>query len=102
MNTPRARRALKGGAAILAALALAACSLFESKTEYVPVQVKVPIEIPCSADPGAEPQWATRIMPHVDPATGENLDVAVKRQAVEIEQRKGYEEKLKAANAGCR
>lgn len=101
MNTPRARAA-KGGAAILAALALAACSLFERKVEYVPVNVKVPIEVPCSADPGPEPQWATKDMPHVDPATGENIDVAVKKQAVEIEQRKGYEQKLKAANEGCR
>ena len=87
---------------MVAVAALPACSLFERKVEYVPVNVKVPIEVPCSADPGPEPQWATKSMPHVDPVTGENLDVAVKKQAVEIEQRKGFEEKLKAANAGCR
>lgn len=85
-----------------ALLLLVSCAAFEPKVEWVPYQVKVPIAVPCSATVPPEPDWATKAMPHVDPATGEGLDVAVDKLVIEREQRMGYEEKLKAATDGCR
>lgn len=71
------------------------------ETVYQPFEVKVPIEVPCAANLPAEPDWATRGMPRVDPKTGEGIDVAVDKMAAELHQRKAFEEKQAAAVKGC-
>jgi hypothetical protein len=87
---------------IILLLATGCASFGERPVEYVPFEVKVVVETPCAANLPAEPAWATKGMPRVDPATGANIDVAVDKLTAEREQRKGYEAKLKAAVEGCR
>lgn len=83
------------------AVLLAGCGMFEQRIEYKPFEVRVPIEVPCAAQIPAEPEWATKDMPHVDPKTGKNLDVAVDKLTAEREQRIGYEDQVKKAVKGC-
>lgn len=70
-----------------------------TKVEYVPFEVRVPVAVPCAAQIPAEPDWAAKGLPH---ATAENIDKHVDALLAERHQRKGYEEKLKAATDGCR
>lgn len=87
----------------LAGLAVAGCGLFKSAPiEYVPYEVKVAVPTPCAAAIPPAPDWATKNMPHVDPKTGEGIDVAVDKLTAEREQHLGYEKKLRAATDGCR
>jgi cell division protein FtsW (lipid II flippase) len=88
-------------AVLLGAILCAGCGMFEQRIEYKPYPVKVPIEVPCAADLPADPVWATKDMPRVDPKTGENLDVAVDKLTAERKQRIGHEAKLKEAVKGC-
>lgn len=86
--------------ALLVVLLLFGCAA--PRTEYVPYEVKVEIAVPCTVEDPAEPEWATRDMPRVDPKTGEGIDLAVDKLIAERLQYQGYAKKLKAANAGCR
>lgn len=88
-----------GVGAALAALALVGCA--GTKVVYQPYEVRVPVAVPCAAPAPEAPDWATRGMPHVDPKTGTNLDIAVDKLVAEREQRRGYEDKLRAAVKGC-
>lgn len=97
MNTPCRGSTAKGGAAMLAALALGGCSLLEPKVVYEPYEVKVAVEVPCAAALPAEPAWATKALKKDN--TG---DDKAKALLAERKQREGYEEKLKAAVDGCR
>lgn len=96
MNSP-ARQVVASLA--LAGLAVAGCA--GKEVVYQPFEVKVPVEVPCAAQLPAEPQWATRDMPQVDPVTGVGIDVAVDKMASELHQRKAFEEKQRAAVRGC-
>lgn len=69
-------------------LALAACS-----TTTKTVEVKVPVPVPCVVENVEEPVYPV--------ATGQTLFERVKVLLAEIEMRKAYELKLKAAVAGC-
>lgn len=82
---------------------LPGCALFKSAPiEYVPYETKVPIPVPCVAAIPPEPDWAAKNMPHVDPKTGEGIDVATDKLTAERKQRIAYEKKLIAATDGCR
>jgi hypothetical protein len=83
--------------ALALASSLAGCGAFDRKVEYVPYETKVPVAVPCAAQVPAEPAWATSTLRKVD-----TLDDKAKALLGELEQRKGYEEKLKATTAGCR
>lgn len=83
--------------AITALLVGPGCAMFERKVEYVPYETRVPIPVPCAAALPAEPAWSTRELRRAD-----TLDAKVAGVLSELEQRKGYEEKLKAATDGCR
>ncbi|MDF3837167.1 hypothetical protein P3W85_30050 [Cupriavidus basilensis] len=58
--------------------------------------VEVPVAVPCKVEPVPRPAWA---LDQVDPGA----DVFTKGRAalMEVEQRKGYESRLKAAIAAC-
>jgi hypothetical protein len=85
-------------AALLGALLVTGCSLFQPKaTEYVPYQVKVPVEVPCAADLPPKPAWATDALHKADSG-----DDKVKALLVERTQRAGYEDQLEKATEGCR
>ncbi len=86
---------------LVAGTTLSSCALFSTKApvEYVPYEVKVPIEVPCAAELPPEPDWKFRGLPK---ATSDNLDVHVDALTSERKQRMGYEEKLKKAVEGCR
>lgn len=68
-------------------LALAGC------TTTKVVEVKVPVPVPCVTEKVEEPVYPV--------ATGSTLFERVKVLLAEIEMRKAYELKLKAAVAGC-
>jgi hypothetical protein len=70
-------------------LALSACA---SKP---PVEVSIPVPVPCITTDIPEP-----VYPSVEADAG--LYVRVQALLAERELRKGYEEQLKAAVAGCR
>lgn len=82
-------------------VALSGCGLFDRPVEYVPYEVKVKVEVPCAVKMPAEPDWATKNMPRVDPKTGENIDVAVDKLTAERKQREGFEKQVKEAVKGC-
>lgn len=88
--------------ALLLILLLSGCGAFERKVEYVPYEVRVPVEVPCAAQIPPEPAWATENMPYVNPLTGEGLPEAVDKLIAELWQRRGYEAQLLAAVEGCR
>lgn len=79
------------------ALALLAGCATAPAVQYVPYEVKVPVEVPCTAQPVAKPPWATEKLRKAD--TG---DAKVKALLAEREERKGYEEKLEKSTEGCR
>lgn len=60
-----------------------------------PVRVEIPVPVPCITADIPEP-----VYPTVDPDTG--LFERVQALLAERELRKGYEEQLKAAVAGCK
>lgn len=81
--------------AMAVASALAGCAV-EPQVITHAVEAKVPVPVPCKTKPVERPAFA---LDAVSPSD----DVYTKGRAalVEIEQRKGYETKLEAANAAC-
>lgn len=82
--------------AILICLALAACAT-EPRVIYEPQEVKVIVPVPCSIPEVQEPAWLL-----------DNADIAKKSfyekgilALRELEQRRAYEEELKAAIKAC-
>ncbi len=62
----------------------------------VPIEVRVPVEMPCHTTPIAEPTWPIlKIRPSDTLATKERAIIA------EIQTHMGYEDLLKAALAQC-
>jgi hypothetical protein len=59
----------------------------------VPVEIKIPVPVPCVFDDVPEPQV---------PEKGANIFEKVRALLVEIELRKSYEEKLKASISVCK
>lgn len=79
------------------AVAVAGCAAFERKVEYVPFEVRVPVAVPCSVDPGPAPAWETEKLTKAD-----TLDAKAQALLAERQQRMAYEARLKAAADGCR
>ena len=82
-------------AALVMALFLCACA-GEPTVVREPVEVKVPIEVPCKPKDVPVPPWATD-------QVSDDADYFEKTRAVveELAQRIAYEIQLKAALAGC-
>jgi hypothetical protein len=75
-------------------LFLAACA--SDPPVYKPVEVKVPVAVPCKAPQIEVPAWPLQ---KLDPAA--SLFEKVKAALVEIELRKGYEAQLSVAANAC-
>ena len=88
------RRALGVAGAALAALAVAGCA--HERVVIQPVDVKVPVVIPCAAQLPADPERHTRAAP---PAA--DIFEAMKRSLAEIEAWEGWALQAKAAVRGC-
>lgn len=80
-------------ALIVLLLLLTGCT---SQPIYKPVEVKVPVAVPCAAKLPAAPAWPTLAVAPVATMTERT-----KALAAENELRKGYEVRLRAAIAGC-
>lgn len=65
--------------------------------EYKPVEVLMPVAVPCAAATPPEPEWATKSL-----SASDDVDVKTRALLAELKQREAYEEKLRAATAGCR
>ena len=81
---------------LLAALALVGCATPEPTIVYRPVEVKVPVEVPCKVQAPDVPKWALDSIPA-------DADVFVKGRAMvaELQQRIAYEGELLVAVASC-
>lgn len=83
-------------AAILLALSLAGCaSAPVVRTE----RVEVPVSVPCKAQPVKEPDWAVDAL--LRKGVRPTLYQRSQAMAVEIEQRREHETKLRAAVSAC-
>lgn len=76
------------------ALSLAACATPEVR--YEPVEVRVPVVVPCAVEAPPEPAWALDQVP----AGADEFQIA-KALRAERPQRKQYVAELKAAMLGC-
>lgn len=81
---------------VLVVLLLSGCGAFDRQVEYKPYPVPTPVPVPCAAQLPPEPAWASAGVRKTD-----DIDVKVDGVLAERRQRKGYEEKLRAAVAGC-
>lgn len=81
-------------AIVIAALLLCGCA--SAPVQLQPFEVKVPVMVPCSITPPAEPEYSgSKITAQT------NIFDSVKFLLAEIEERKGYTKLLLASNAGC-
>lgn len=82
--------------------ALSGCAS-EAPIVTTPVEVKVPVVVPCQPKPVEEPKWATDQLTAEEIADPSPAGAFVRARAVveELAQRMGYEIELKAALAGC-
>jgi hypothetical protein len=85
-------------AAVLASgCATQKCPPPETKVEYVPQRVEVPVPIRCKVAFPGRPAYALEDASLKDKTTFDKTTAAL----VEIEQRRAYEEKLEAALKAC-
>lgn len=61
-----------------------------------PVEVQVPVSVPCKIETPAAPAWALSAVP-----TDANVYEKVRAALAELDQRVAYEGQLLAAIAGC-
>ena len=85
------------GVLVAAMLALAGCAATPPEPEIRTVPVDRPVPAPCRVALPEEPAWAMdAIAPDAD------VDTLMAAALAEIEQRTGYEIRVKAALASCR
>jgi hypothetical protein len=90
-SPPRGLRRL----VILGAVFLGACAT--PRVEYVPYEVEVEVQRPCTVEQPAKPRWKSE-----DLRKSDDVDHKVKVLLAERQQHLGYEEKLEAALQSCR
>jgi hypothetical protein len=95
-----ARGPVRMAGAALVALTVVGCAT-EPKIVYTPYETRVPIPAPCVVPVVPEPEWATNQMPRVG-KDGDGIDEATRKLLAERQQRLGYEDQLRKAQAGCK
>ena len=80
-------------------LLLAGCGATQTVTEYVdrPVEVKVPVAVPCVAEIPKRPEYETQTLEADDP-----IGIVERAYRIERQQRMAYEQTLLAELEGCR
>lgn len=85
----------KSIAAVVVAMALVGCA--SQPVRYEPVEVKVPMRVPCDVDTPVQPAWVVGLVPR-------EADVYVQMRALlaDRELAKGYMGELEVALAACK
>jgi hypothetical protein len=87
---------MKSGLIAIVVLGLAGCATSAPTIVYKPVDVKVPVEVPCKVKAPDVPKWA---LDGVSP--GADIFVKGRAMVAELQQRIAYEDELLAAVASC-
>ena len=85
-------------ALVVMILLLAGCGATQTVTEYVdrPVEVKVPVAVPCVTETPKRPEYETQTLEADDP-----IGVVARAYRIERQQREAFESALLAELEGC-